>query len=75
MEIVKFQKGDILELKKNHPCGSKRFEVLRGGSEVRLRCLGCGHDMTIARLKVEKAIRKVYPGESDGSGGRDGREQ
>ena len=51
--------GDVLELKKNHPCGSRTFEVLRIGMDFRLRCTGCGHEMMIPRLKAEKNIRKV----------------
>ncbi len=51
--------GDTLEMKKNHPCGSRQFEVLRIGMDFRLRCLGCGHEMMLPRLKAEKNIRKV----------------
>ena len=51
--------GDHLELKKNHPCGSRTFEVLRVGMDFRLRCAGCGREMMIPRLKAEKNIRKV----------------
>jgi hypothetical protein len=51
--------GDVLEMKKNHPCGSRTFDVLRVGMDFRLRCSGCGHEMMIPRLKAEKNIRKV----------------
>ncbi len=51
--------GDVLEMKKNHPCGSRRFEVLRIGMDFRLRCAGCGREMMIPRLKAEKNIRHV----------------
>ncbi len=51
--------GDTLEMKKNHPCGSREFEVLRIGMDFRLRCLGCGHEMMLPRLKAEKNIRRV----------------
>ncbi len=51
--------GDILEMKKKHPCGERRFEVLRIGMDFRLRCLGCDHEMMLPRLKVEKNIRRV----------------
>ncbi len=59
VKIIPICVGDILELKKSHPCGEKRFRVLRTGSEVRIACLGCGHDMTLERIKLEKAIRAV----------------
>lgn len=51
--------GDIIEMKKNHPCGNRRFEVLRIGMDFRLRCLSCNHEMLIPRLKAEKNIRHV----------------
>ncbi len=60
MQIVHFYAGDTLEMKKVHPCGANRFEVLRVGAEVRVRCLGCGRDMVLDRLKLEKNIRRVH---------------
>ena len=51
--------GDMLELKKAHPCGDKRWEVLRTGMDFRLRCLGCGHEVMLPRSKAEKNIRKI----------------
>ena len=57
--IVRMNVGDILVLKKPHPYGSCRFEVLRVGSEVRIRCMGCGRDMMLDRVKLEKAARRV----------------
>ena len=59
MRIIPICVGDILELKKNHPCGEKRFRVLRTGSEVRIACMGCGRDMTLERIKLEKSIKSV----------------
>lgn len=51
--------GDILTLKKTHPCGSHEWEVLRTGADFRLKCVGCGHQIMIARSQVEKRIRQV----------------
>lgn len=50
---------DKLELKRQHPCGSKTWEVLRVGMDIKLRCLGCGHEVMAPRRKVEKAIRRI----------------
>ena len=61
MNIVKLSVNDVVELKKNHPCGSKEFKILRVGSDVRLLCCGCGRDMTLDREKLEKAIRRITP--------------
>ena len=51
--------GDILVLKKNHPCGASRWEVLRIGADFKLRCTGCGRDVMLPRAKIEKNIKKV----------------
>ncbi len=59
MKILKIEVGDTLELKKPHPCSSKQMRVLRVGSDLRLLCLGCGRDMTLPRIKVEKMIKKI----------------
>ena len=58
-KIVKFRVGDEIELKKPHPCGSSSFRVLRVGSEMRIVCVGCGRDMSIDRIKLEKSIKKI----------------
>ena len=57
--------GDLLEMKKPHPCGSKKFAVLRSGMDFRLRCEGCGHEIMIPRSKAEKNIKKIERPESD----------
>ena len=51
--------GDILVLKKNHPCGACRWEVLRIGADFKLRCTGCGREVMGARTKYEKQIKKI----------------
>ena len=51
--------GDVLIMKKNHPCGDNRFLVLRSGMDFKLRCLGCGHGGRGARGKAEKNIRRI----------------
>ena len=51
--------GDILIMKKSHPCGSREWEVLRTGADFRLRCLGCGREIMGPRSKFEKNIKQV----------------
>lgn len=51
--------GDILKMKKSHPCGSDRWQVLRIGMDFKLKCLGCGHEVMGPRNKFEKNIRSV----------------
>ena len=58
--------NDILVMKKEHPCGEKRWQVLRTGADFRLKCLGCGHQILVPRWKAEKNIRSVErPEESE----------
>ena len=56
---VDIRVGDILTMKKVHPCGEKRWLVLRTGMDFKLRCLGCGHEVMGARSKFERNIRAV----------------
>ena len=51
--------GDVLELKKEHRCGSRRWLVLRVGMDFKLRCEGCGHELMLPRSKAEKSIKRV----------------
>lgn len=51
--------GDIVTMKKKHPCGSFQWEVLRVGADFRLKCAGCGHQVMIARRQVEKNIKNI----------------
>lgn len=53
----KYSVGDIVKLKKKHPCGSFEWEILRVGADFRLKCCGCGHQIMIARKLVEKNER------------------
>lgn len=54
---MEFELGDIITLKKPHPCGSKDWEVLRVGADFSLKCVGCGHQVMLARRLVEKNFR------------------
>ena len=51
--------GDILKMKKMHPCGSQEWLTLRVGMDFKLRCQGCGHEVMLPRSKVEKHIRQI----------------
>ena len=50
---------DILVMKKDHPCGSREWLVLRTGMDFRLRCQGCSHEVLLPRSKAEKNIRQI----------------
>ncbi len=51
--------GDILTLRKAHPCGSRDWETLRIGADFKLRCLGCGHVVMGPRVKFEKSLKQI----------------
>lgn len=53
------QVGDILRMKKPHPCGSFEFTVLRVGMDFKLKCRSCGHEIMLPRLKCEKNVKMV----------------
>ena len=55
----KFEIGDIVKLKKKHPCGSFEWEILRVGADFRLKCTGCGHQIMISRKNVEKNVKEI----------------
>jgi len=56
---MKLNLGDVVELKKSHPCGSKQWEIMRTGADFRIKCLGCSHQVMIERPKFEKSIKKI----------------
>ena len=51
--------GDILTLKKKHPCGSNTWRTLRIGVDFKLKCLGCGHEIMTERKNVEKNLKRI----------------
>jgi len=53
------QVGDVLKMKKQHPCGNDEWEVLRIGADFRLKCKGCGHMIMIPRPQAEKNVKKI----------------
>lgn len=56
-----YQVGDIVKLKKPHPCGSYEWEILRVGADFRLKCVGCAHQVMIPRKRIEKNAKSIYP--------------
>jgi hypothetical protein len=58
---MKINVGDIVELKKQHPCGGKSFEVMRAGMDFRLRCQTCGAQVWLTRPNLEKRVRRLMP--------------
>jgi hypothetical protein len=59
MERKQFQMGDVVSMKKSHPCGTNEMEIIRMGMDIRVRCLGCQHSVLIPRAKFESKMKKV----------------
>ncbi|WP_134702326.1 DUF951 domain-containing protein [Ammoniphilus sp. YIM 78166] len=59
MERKQFALGDIVEMKKPHPCGVNAWKVIRMGADIRIKCTGCEHSVLIPRLEFEKKMKKV----------------
>lgn len=59
MAVPRFYLGDVVRLKKAHPCGSDIWEITRTGIDIGLRCRGCGRRVMVPRIKFEKSVRVV----------------
>jgi hypothetical protein len=53
------QIGDVVQMRKTHPCGSDRWRVYRVGADIGIQCLGCGHRVMMVRRKFERGVRRV----------------
>ncbi|HHV62842.1 MAG TPA: DUF951 domain-containing protein [Firmicutes bacterium] len=56
---MKFRIGDIVQMRKQHPCGGFEWEVMRVGADFRIKCLGCGRVVMLPRSKFEKSVKAV----------------
>lgn len=54
-----FGLNDIVQMKKSHPCGENRWQVIRLGMDIRIKCLGCNHSVLIPRREFVKKMKKV----------------
>lgn len=60
------QLGDLVQMRKKHPCGSDRWSVFRVGADIKIRCLGCGRIVMLERADFEKRLKKILERKSDG---------
>jgi hypothetical protein len=56
-DVMDLQLGDVIKMKKAHPCGANQWKILRTGIDFRLECMGCGRQVMITRKLVEKNFR------------------
>ena len=59
MADKEFGLNDIVQMKKQHPCGENRWKIIRMGADIRIKCEGCGHSVMIPRKEFAKKIKKV----------------
>jgi len=64
-EMIRFNLGDIVKMRKPHPCGSDQWEITRTGMDFRIKCLGCGHQVMLPRPKFEKSVKAVVKSKGD----------
>ncbi len=57
--------GDVIEMKKPHPCGNKSFDVKRVGMDFKIKCTYCGREVMVPRIKIEKNIKKIIRKEEE----------
>ncbi|WP_166245823.1 DUF951 domain-containing protein [Paenibacillus turpanensis] len=59
MEPKQFGLGDMVVMKKPHPCGTNEMQIIRMGMDIRIKCTGCQHSVLIPRSKFEKKLKKI----------------
>ncbi|GGH80346.1 hypothetical protein JOD43_002353 [Pullulanibacillus pueri] len=59
MEEKVFDLHDVVEMKKPHPCGENRWEIIRMGADIRIKCLGCEHSVLLPRSEFKRKMKKV----------------
>jgi hypothetical protein len=59
VEKKEFQLHDVVEMKKAHPCGENRWQIIRMGMDIRIKCQGCGHSVLLPRRRFEQKMKKV----------------
>ncbi|AWE09338.1 DUF951 domain-containing protein [Lysinibacillus sp. 2017] len=59
METKQYLLNDVVEMKKQHPCGTNEWKIIRLGADIRIKCEGCGHSVLIPRREFDKKMKKV----------------
>ncbi|MFD2616569.1 DUF951 domain-containing protein [Terrilactibacillus laevilacticus] len=54
-----FELNDVVEMKKQHPCGTNRWKIIRLGADIRIKCLGCDHSVMMPRKEFQKKVKRI----------------
>lgn len=67
MEVIRvdYRLNDVVVMKKEHPCGSNEFEIIRLGADIKIKCIKCGHVIMLSRIDFNKKIKKVIKNEKE----------
>ncbi|MBA4549973.1 DUF951 domain-containing protein [Thermoactinomyces intermedius] len=65
MQRKEFGLGDIVEMKKPHPCGTNAWKVIRMGADIRMKCTGCDHSVLLPRSRFERRMKRVLVSAKD----------
>jgi hypothetical protein len=65
--INQFELGDIVQMSKQHPCGSKEWQITRTGADIKIKCLGCGRVVMMDRCDFIKRAAKILPRQPQGA--------
>jgi hypothetical protein len=60
---MEYALGDLVQMKKPHPCGANRWRVIRTGMDVKIKCLGCGHIVMLSHEVFIKRLKRILPDE------------
>jgi hypothetical protein len=59
VKSLQYSLGDVVKMRKSHPCGSDQWEITRVGMDFRIKCLGCGRQVLLPRPKFEKSVKSI----------------
>lgn len=59
MQEKTYALNDVVEMKKQHPCGTNAWKIIRMGADIRIKCEGCGHSVMLPRNEFTKKMKKV----------------
>lgn len=55
----KYELGTVVEMKKGHPCGENKWEIIRLGADIKIKCLKCGRVVMLPRIEFNRKIKKI----------------
>ncbi len=59
LKNLEYELGDVAVMKKQHPCGSNEWEIVRIGADIKIKCCGCGHLVMLERAKFNKSVKRI----------------